>query len=95
MIGVFGYLCCKPLLVYLCGFLGTTGTSSGFTWFCFAHNVALAVFSFVVFLRAVSLVAISVSSVGVMDTYCTTENSVLMQGGFSIYVTLFYLSKYY
>jgi hypothetical protein len=91
--GVLSYLLAKPLLVALCKANGTTGRSTGFTAFCYLHNVALCLFSLVTCIRSVSLVADSYQRLGWYDTYCATETSTLMSDGLSFYTTLFYLSK--
>ena len=47
-VGAVAYLLLKPVLVQICKALGTTGKSSFFTLLVVLHNVALMVFSAVV-----------------------------------------------
>jgi hypothetical protein len=93
LVGAAAYIVSKPVLVAICAALDTTGKSYGFSLVCYLHNMALCLFSMVTCIRAVGLVLDSVSRVGVFDTYCGTGRSVLMQEGFSFYITCFYLSK--
>jgi hypothetical protein len=92
---VGAYLASKVALGKLCAALDTSGKSSGFTFLCFAHNVALAVFSMVTWFRSWAIVYSSVQEVGLHDTYCATPNNPLMQNGLAFYTGIFYLSKYY
>lgn len=92
---VGAYLASKIILDKLCAALGTTGASAGFTLLCFAHNVALAVFSMVTWFRSWAIVYSSVQQVGLHDTYCASPNNPLMQNGLAFYTSIFYLSKYY
>mmetsp|Transcript_4723 Transcript_4723/g.10091 ORF Transcript_4723/g.10091 Transcript_4723/m.10091 type:complete len:305 (-) Transcript_4723:51-965(-) len=100
LIGVVLYLTLKPILSF--AFDAALGADRGkrpsgnlVRGLVFFHNVLLCVFSAWVWFRTWHLVYSSIQAVGFMDTYCETERSILMSSGLALYITLFYLSKYY
>jgi len=101
LVGVIFYLISQPIFTYLCNkLLGPTRSSkptpNSIQNFIFFHNFLLFSFSAWIWFRSWSLAITSYLRIGFLSTYCSELSlNEFMRDGYSFYMTLFYLSKYY
>mmetsp|Transcript_23423 Transcript_23423/g.48756 ORF Transcript_23423/g.48756 Transcript_23423/m.48756 type:complete len:250 (-) Transcript_23423:39-788(-) len=82
----------KQLTVFLRDLFGVQKDSLLLKVFVFGHNVLLAVFSLVVFLKATPLAIAHVMSNGWQSLHCSNS---FWKDGFGFWAHVFYVSKYY
>ena len=82
----------KGLVASIRDGLGIAKTSGPLKAFVLVHNIALAVFSLVVFLKATPLVLNEYSSRGWQSLHC---RNAFWDDGFRFWANIFYLSKFY
>ena len=88
------YLQSKAPLRAFCQAFHVTGTSTLFRAIMAIHNLALAIFSFLVVIYSWPIVLHHLRDYGVTATYCDQEGT-LWRSGFGAWATIFYISKFY
>jgi len=97
VVSAVAYLLAKPVVAMICKALGTTGKSSLFTLFVVLHNLALMVFSAVVWKESWTVVSEFYHKKGLMATYCDSQlgGGEMWAADMGRLAFLFYVSKYY
>jgi GNS1/SUR4 family len=93
-LGVAFFVVSKYALDWLCGALGTTGTSNAFRFFCILHNAALCIYSAWTASIALPLLVRTHTERGFWASF-GDDNDEVWNGGMGMTTYLFYLSKYY
>lgn len=88
------YLISEPLLKAFIRHFGLTGKSDVFRTAVALHNLALAVFSFVVAVNSWSAVISHFAESGWEATYCDRDGT-LWEAGLGTWSTIFYISKFW
>ena len=88
------YLISEPLLKVFIWYFGLTGKSSAFRSAVALHNLMLAVFSFVVAIKAWPVVISHFTESGWEATYCDRDGT-LWEAGLGTWSIIFYISKYW